>query len=171
MLDVTVVNIALPSAQPALHFSTGNRQWVVTAYSRPPSRPSGAWPRAHPEPVLALDPLRQPVLALPTAAGVLILLRQRPATTKPHLDIPGTLLPLRLLDDRNRSGAYPAVLLVGVGLFGVFLLLTYCDRMLLIPGTSSVAHLEENMAAIEIELDDGDLAALDRVEQRDDGAE
>lgn len=30
-------------------------------------------------------------LALPTAAGVLILLRQRPVTTRPHLDIPGTL--------------------------------------------------------------------------------
>ena len=42
--------------------------------------------------------------------------------------------------------------------------------MLLIPGTSSVAHLEENMAAAELELDDGDLAALDRVEQRVDGA-
>jgi aryl-alcohol dehydrogenase-like predicted oxidoreductase len=35
--------------------------------------------------------------------------------------------------------------------------------MLLIPGTSSVTHLEENMAAIEIELDDADLAALDGV--------
>jgi pyridoxine 4-dehydrogenase len=41
------------------------------------------------------------------------------------------------------------------------------DRMLLIPGTSSVAHLEENMAAIELELDDADLAALDRVGRRD----
>ena len=37
--------------------------------------------------------------------------------------------------------------------------------MLLIPGTSSIAHLEENMAAIEVELDDADLAALDRVGQ------
>jgi aryl-alcohol dehydrogenase-like predicted oxidoreductase len=46
-------------------------------------------------------------------------------------------------------------------------LLARYDRMLLIPGTSSVAHLEENMAAIELELDDADLAALDRVEQRD----
>jgi pyridoxine 4-dehydrogenase len=36
--------------------------------------------------------------------------------------------------------------------------------MLLIPGTSSVAHLEENIAATELELDDADLAALDRVE-------
>jgi aryl-alcohol dehydrogenase-like predicted oxidoreductase len=40
-------------------------------------------------------------------------------------------------------------------------LLARYDRMLLIPGTSSIAHLEENMAAIELELDDADLAALD----------
>jgi aryl-alcohol dehydrogenase-like predicted oxidoreductase len=43
-------------------------------------------------------------------------------------------------------------------------LLARYERMLLIPGTSSMAHLEENMAAIEIELDDADLAVLDRVE-------
>ncbi|MEO5535709.1 MAG: MFS transporter [Pseudolysinimonas sp.] len=33
VLDATVVNIALPSAQGELHFSDGDRQWVVTAYS------------------------------------------------------------------------------------------------------------------------------------------
>ncbi len=33
VLDATVVNIALPSAQSALHFSNADRQWVVTAYS------------------------------------------------------------------------------------------------------------------------------------------
>jgi EmrB/QacA subfamily drug resistance transporter len=33
VLDVTVVNIALPSAQQALHFSNADRQWVVTGYS------------------------------------------------------------------------------------------------------------------------------------------
>src|ERR1700683_536115 len=33
VLDATIVNIALPSAQKALHFSTDNRQWVVTAYA------------------------------------------------------------------------------------------------------------------------------------------
>jgi aryl-alcohol dehydrogenase-like predicted oxidoreductase len=49
-------------------------------------------------------------------------------------------------------------------------LLARYDRMLLIPGTSSIAHLEENMAAIELELTDGDLAALDRVGPRDSGA-
>ncbi|MGB0092341.1 MAG: aldo/keto reductase [Solirubrobacteraceae bacterium] len=50
-------------------------------------------------------------------------------------------------------------------------LLARYDRMLLIPGTTSVAHREENMAAIELELDDADLAALDGVGQRDDCAE
>jgi EmrB/QacA subfamily drug resistance transporter len=33
VLDATIVNIALPSAQRALHFSADNRQWVVTAYA------------------------------------------------------------------------------------------------------------------------------------------
>src|ERR1700761_7176663 len=33
VLDLTVMNIALPSAQHALHFTTADRQWVVTAYS------------------------------------------------------------------------------------------------------------------------------------------
>jgi EmrB/QacA subfamily drug resistance transporter len=33
VLDVTVMNIALPSAQRALHFNTADRQWVVTAYT------------------------------------------------------------------------------------------------------------------------------------------
>jgi aryl-alcohol dehydrogenase-like predicted oxidoreductase len=42
-------------------------------------------------------------------------------------------------------------------------LLARYERMLLIPGTNSVAHLEENIAAGAIELDDADLAALDRV--------
>ncbi|MFJ9907129.1 DHA2 family efflux MFS transporter permease subunit [Streptomyces sp. NPDC101152] len=33
VLDMTIVNIALPSAQTALHMSDGNRQWVITAYT------------------------------------------------------------------------------------------------------------------------------------------
>ena len=33
VLDATVVTIALPSAQKALHFSNANRQWIVTAYA------------------------------------------------------------------------------------------------------------------------------------------
>jgi EmrB/QacA subfamily drug resistance transporter len=33
VLDATIVNIALPSAQTALHFNNDGRQWIVTAYS------------------------------------------------------------------------------------------------------------------------------------------
>ena len=33
ILDATIVNIALPSAQEALGFSDGSRQWIVTAYA------------------------------------------------------------------------------------------------------------------------------------------
>jgi EmrB/QacA subfamily drug resistance transporter len=33
VLDATIINIALPSAQQALHFSTDSRQWIITAYA------------------------------------------------------------------------------------------------------------------------------------------
>src|SRR5437763_9969270 len=33
VLDATIVNIALPSAQQVLEFSNSDRQWVVTAYA------------------------------------------------------------------------------------------------------------------------------------------
>jgi EmrB/QacA subfamily drug resistance transporter len=33
VLDATIVNIALPSAQKALHFSSADREWIVTAYA------------------------------------------------------------------------------------------------------------------------------------------
>jgi pyridoxine 4-dehydrogenase len=42
--------------------------------------------------------------------------------------------------------------------------------MLPIPGTSSVAHLEENVAAAALQLDDDDFEAVDRVAQRDRGS-
>jgi aryl-alcohol dehydrogenase-like predicted oxidoreductase len=41
-------------------------------------------------------------------------------------------------------------------------LLHRSERILLIPGTSSVSHLEENMAAGDIELDAQDMARLDQ---------
>jgi aryl-alcohol dehydrogenase-like predicted oxidoreductase len=44
-------------------------------------------------------------------------------------------------------------------------LLAQYEGVLLIPGTSSVAHLEENLAATEVALDADDLAALDAVEE------
>jgi pyridoxine 4-dehydrogenase len=44
-------------------------------------------------------------------------------------------------------------------------LLARYERMLLIPGTSSVQHLEENMAAADVELDGQDLAELENAAQ------
>jgi aryl-alcohol dehydrogenase-like predicted oxidoreductase len=44
-------------------------------------------------------------------------------------------------------------------------LLARYDRILLIPGTTSVSHLEENMGAYDVALDSEDLAELDAVEQ------
>jgi aryl-alcohol dehydrogenase-like predicted oxidoreductase len=42
-------------------------------------------------------------------------------------------------------------------------LLHHADNILLIPGTSSVAHLEENMKADELELTGGDMEMLDAI--------
>ncbi len=44
-------------------------------------------------------------------------------------------------------------------------LLARYERMLLIPGTSSVGHLEENMAAADVTLDESDLATLENATQ------
>jgi aryl-alcohol dehydrogenase-like predicted oxidoreductase len=46
---------------------------------------------------------------------------------------------------------------------GLAWLLARADHVLLIPGTSSVAHLEENMAVADLELADEDLAELSSV--------
>jgi len=42
-------------------------------------------------------------------------------------------------------------------------LLQRSPNVLLIPGTSSLQHLEENLAAADLALDAGDVAALDAV--------
>jgi EmrB/QacA subfamily drug resistance transporter len=115
-------------------------------------------------------------LAIPAAIAGLLLLQQRDAAARPRLDVPGTLtavggllalvygltkaetdgwragatvgflavaavlltgfvliqrrsahpfLPLRVVLDRNRGGAFATIGLVGAGMFGVFLFLTY----------------------------------------------
>ena len=43
-------------------------------------------------------------------------------------------------------------------------LLAHYERMLLIPGTTSVAHLEENLAAGAVALDEEDLATLENAQ-------
>jgi aryl-alcohol dehydrogenase-like predicted oxidoreductase len=45
------------------------------------------------------------------------------------------------------------------------------ERILLIPGTSSVTHLEENMAAADVDLDADDMAALEEVQAAGDPLE
>jgi pyridoxine 4-dehydrogenase len=71
--------------------------------------------------------------------------------------------PARLAEDpavagvADKHGATPSQIALA------WLLARY-DRILLIPGTTSVAHLEENLAAGEIELDAEDLRALEAVE-------
>jgi len=56
----------------------------------------------------------------------------------------------------SRHGATPAQIALAW-------LLHRDERILLIPGTTSTAHLEENLAAAEIALDADDLAALEEV--------
>jgi pyridoxine 4-dehydrogenase len=56
----------------------------------------------------------------------------------------------------GRIGATPAQV-------GLKWLLAHSENVLLIPGTSSVAHLEENLRAGAITLSEDDLAALDQV--------
>ena len=63
---------------------------------------------------------------------------------------------VEIVEVADKHGATPAQVALA------WLLARY-DRMLLIPGTSSLVHLEENVAAIDLELDDDDLIALDRV--------
>ena len=132
--------------------------------------------------------------AIPAALGAAALIRQNPATGRDKIDLPGTLtasagvfalvfgvskaqtagwgatvtlgfiaaglvlliafavveqrvshplLPLRVIADRNRGGAYAAILIVGAGLFGVFLFLTYYLQQTLgfSPVTTGLAFL------------------------------
>jgi len=61
-----------------------------------------------------------------------------------------------IVEVAEKHGATPAQIALA------WLLARY-KRMLLIPGTSSIVHLEENMAAVKIDLDDADLAALELI--------
>lgn len=66
--------------------------------------------------------------------GVFVVLQRR--TAHP-------LLPLRVVLDRNRGGAYLAVFMLGIGMFGIFLFLTYYLQQNLgfSPVTSGLAFL------------------------------
>ena len=72
--------------------------------------------------------------------------------------------PIRVVRDvAAKHGATPAQVALA------WLLASY-ERTLLIPGTTSVAHLEENVAAGELELDAEDMARLDAIAPSDGAA-
>jgi EmrB/QacA subfamily drug resistance transporter len=284
VLDATIVNIALPSAQRALHFSTVDRQWVVTAYAlafgslllfggrladllgrkvtflagitgfaiasavggaatsfgmlagaRAFQGACGALMAPSALSVLTTtftDPKERGkafgvfgaiaggggavglllggllteylswrwclyvnlVFAAVAGVGASLLLRRQPSRHRPRLDIPGVLtvsggmfcivygfanaathnwhtpstwgflaagvallavfawwqtrapaplLPLRIVLDRNRAGAYLSILIAGCGIFGIFLFLTYYMQLTLrfSPVVTGVAFL------------------------------
>ena len=96
VLDATIVNIALPSAQRELAISDADRQWVITAYT------------------LAFGGL--------LLLAIFVVIERR---------VRNPLLPLRIVLDRNRGGAYITSMLVGAGLFGAFLFLTLYQQNVL----------------------------------------
>src|SRR5437764_212481 len=163
VLDATIVNIALPSAQHALRFTTVDRQWVVTAYAlafgsllllggrlgdligRKPTSitaalGSASWfSRVYGSSTAAPHNWHTPSTYGFLAAGVALLAAC--AVWQPRAASP--LLPPRVVLDRNRGGAYLAVLIVGAGMFGIFLFLTYYMQQTLhySPVVSGVAFL------------------------------
>jgi MFS family permease len=101
VLDATIVNIALPSAQHSLGFANSDRQWVVTAYA------------------LAFGSL----LLVGGRLGDMFSRKWVFITAERRVSHP--LLPLRVILDRTRGSSYVAIGVTGVAIFGVFLFLTY----------------------------------------------
>jgi NADH:ubiquinone reductase (H+-translocating) len=117
VLDATIVNIALPSAQRALHFSDDNRQWIITAYAlasgslllvggRLSDRFGRKWTLiaggGASIGLLLGGALTQALswrycmyvnltFAAVAVAGAMILVRNSRPRTRPRLDIPGTV--------------------------------------------------------------------------------
>jgi Major Facilitator Superfamily len=121
VLDLTVMNIALPSAQRALNFTTVDRQWVVTAYTLAfgsllllGGRLADLFGRK----VTFLAGLAgfAGVSAMVTLGALFALWQVRAANP---------LLPPRVVLDRSRGGAYLSMLIGTAGLFGTLLFLTY----------------------------------------------
>jgi MFS family permease len=159
VLDATIMSIALPSAQQALHFTDDGRQWIVTAYSlafgsllllggRLSERPKLDIPGV----LLVAAGLFCVVYGFSNAsthswsswltwgflaASAVLLLAffwWQAKGTHP-------LLPLRVLADRNRGAALTAVLVSSAGMFGVFLFLTYY-----MPGTLGYSPVKNGVA-------------------------
>ena len=72
--------------------------------------------------------------------------------------------PRQLAQDPVIAGVAQRRGITGTQVALAWLLYRY-ERVLLIPGTSSVEHLEENMAVADVELDEHDLAELENAAQ------
>ena len=117
VLDATVVNIALPSAQRDLGFANSDRQWVVTAYALAfggllllGGRVGDLFSRK-----------RVFIVGLLGFAGASAF---GGAATSFGLLVARPLL-LRIIANRARGGAYLSIGLATVSLFGAFLFLSY----------------------------------------------
>src|SRR5438552_1650842 len=134
VLDATVVNIALPSAQHALGFPNGDRQWVVTAYAltfgslllvggRQGDMFSRKW-------VFITGPAGFAIAsAIGGAAGASVALVTATGLPRAIGAILATTalgdLASKVIDPRARSRAYVAVGISGMALFGTLLFLTF----------------------------------------------
>jgi aryl-alcohol dehydrogenase-like predicted oxidoreductase len=127
--------------------------------------------RAHVEEALQLVPIAgvQNAYSLldRSSEDLLELCRERGLAFVPFFPLGSAFTggPRRLADDpavagvAGKHGATPSQVALAW-------LLHRDERILLIPGTSSIAHLEENLAAIDVELDPDDLAALEAAGDR-----
>jgi hypothetical protein len=178
ILDLTVMNIALPSAQRALRFTTVDRQWVVTAYTLafgslllPGGRLAdllgrkvtflaagvalgagfAAWQGRAAHPLL---PPRGPLLEECLSRGIAFV-PFCPLGWPRGQDNPVLTSPV-VTQTAARLSVTPAQV-------ALQWLLQLAPNVLLIPGTASVAHLRENLAAEGVTLDDEALCELDGV--------
>src|SRR5438132_610183 len=151
VLDASIVNIALPHAQAALHISDAQRQWALTAYTLTfggllllggriadylgrkrtfllglfgfagASAPGGLALLVYGFTEASVHGWTAPLTLTLLAVSVVLLggfVAWEQRAKNP-------MLPLRIVLDRTRGGAYLAFLLATMGLFATFLFLTY----------------------------------------------
>src|ERR1017187_6287154 len=246
VLDATIVNIALPSAQHSLGFANSDRPWVVTAYAlalgtlistfrdrRERGKAFGVFGSVAggggAVGLILGGVLTQYlswrwtlyvnlVFAALAVAGALMYMRGNRPATRPRMDWAGTLLasaglfcivfgfshaetagwtasltigslvlgaallaafgfaaqrvshpllPLRVILDRTRGGAYVSVGVAGIAIFGVFLFLTYYLQTVkgYSPVTSGLAFLPM-IACILVSSNTSSIVLLPRLGPR-----
>ena len=136
---MTVVNIALPSAQADLGFDDDARQWVITAYAlafglllllggrisdligRVLLATSGLSALVYGFASAEMHGWAAPLTVVLLAYGVVSLA----AFVALERRVAHPLLPLAVVRDRNRGAAFLAIGITGLATFAAFLFLTY----------------------------------------------